>query len=271
VGAAIDGKLRVVPSLKTIESEFIAVVDLSRSMLEGFISLYQSAPVRDRSGKLNALFFAVAAFLHLAAGMGFRLRVVLSSGKRTAQERGGPPLALMHSTLSRMRSVLRLSRDRAEANRELSQEFNLRTALEVPIGVRTRGVVVVVSDFLDPFPSYRSALHTLSLRHHVILADSASKRDRNYPVPGKHDHEKRRTLVREGARHLEQNTEPRVNNEDTVPPWNDERQRDHKSLVDLAHASGITYRELAKAVGSGGEAGFLRCYRIAFDHLRQLM
>jgi len=271
VGAAMNGKLRVVPAVKTVESEFTVVVDLSRSILEGFVSRERTEQGGIADAKINGLFFSAAAFFHVAARIGFQMRVLYSLDKQWRRDLGGRPEALLAKMLAGIRDVLTASRNRAEADPGNVQHFNLHTALGVPLSLQARGVIAVLSDFLDPFATYGAILGRLAGRNHVILADVALDRDRSYPVPTLKDQFRGFMEVRGGARHLEQGTQTRQHFKSAVQKWNFLAQKDHRALVTLAQRRGMRYCPMTAAVGAGKQEGFRRCYRIAAASLGQLL
>ncbi|HEY6764290.1 MAG TPA: hypothetical protein VI386_05920 [Candidatus Sulfotelmatobacter sp.] len=271
--AIATGELRLVQAHHTVESEFVALVDLSRSMLEGFFDPWVM-PIRRQydAVKVPPLFYTVAAFLYLAASLGFRMRVICSQGRHIHEERFGAISSLLNVTLGRMRIALIDSQRRAAHDSSLSEPFNLAVALHAALRVRVRSVILVVSDFLDPFDDYHRLLAEVARRHHVILADVASGADHDYPAPRWFDLESQRVLMREGARHLEHNTLPRPNSSRRVREWNTARLKDKIALRQAVKRMNVFYEPIGAAVWSKYPrfGDFLRSYMLAFQRLQAL-
>jgi len=270
--AIAAGELRLVQAVNTVESEFVAVVDLSRSILAGFFEPWVTpAPAYDVI-KVPPLFYAVAAYVYLAAGLGFRLRVICSQGFHTHEERSSNVASLLDATVRRMRAAMLDAQRTANANQALVEPFNLAFALRAVLGVRVRSVVLVVSDFLDPVTDYARFLTEAACRHYVILADLASTVDRDFPVPKWFDRESQRVELREGARHLELNTLPHSIPRQRVRVWNADRLNDYKALRQIARATNAVYHGVGAARWSTQPRfnDFLRCYMTALRQLQAL-
>ncbi len=148
------------------ELETTLVVDLTGSMSFGTTSWE----------KRELALSVAAAFGHLAQGPGDRVgAVVLSSaGVRRVPPRAGRTalLALMHVLLQVPRS---------EGRGPLLAE-GLRAAVDPP---RRRGLVVVVSDLLDPArPGWGEPLTRLAQRHDVVVAEVLDPRELALPDVG---------------------------------------------------------------------------------------
>lgn len=119
---------------------------------------------------------AVAAVGFLTAGAGNRLgaEVMLPSGLRRFPARTGR--AHLHGLL---RTLLAIPRATAGPQVSLSDSLNgLHRAL------RRRGLVVVVSDFLDDPASWEPALRLLALRQQVIAIEVTDPRELTLPNVG---------------------------------------------------------------------------------------
>ena len=148
------------------ELETTLLVDLTPSMSFGTA----------RSEKRDVAIALAAAVGHLASGPGDRLgAVVLSDGVRRLPPRAGRSavLALLHVLLQTPRSEGR-GPGLAEA---------LRALLDPP---RRRGLVVVVSDLLDPAGAdgWGPPLRRLAQRHDVIVAEIVDPRELELPDVG---------------------------------------------------------------------------------------
>jgi len=272
LGAALRGELRIVPSIRVIETQFVVVVDVSRSMLAGFIARRVEAMTAADTAKLRALFFVVAAYLHLAAGLGFRVRVVYARGTRTfVESTGGTPRQVLLAVLARMRAMLLQGHRQTELPSVRREPFTLSSALRTPLAVAMRSVVLVVSDFLDPLPGYRAALASLTARHAVLLADVATAPDRMVPLPDQHAAQAvKGLLVPELGRHLEHDISGHALRIGPLKAWNRERREDWDGLRTLARHGGAAYDYVNTLVRDSDANGFARCYGLAFGHLRRL-
>jgi len=147
------------------ELETTLVVDLSGSMSFG----------TSQWEKRELAVSVAAAFAHLARGPGDRAGalVLSSTGLRRVPPRAGrqATLALLHVLLSTPRSDGR-GPGLAEA---------LRHVLDPP---RRRGLVVVVSDLLDPAQVWGPPLHRVAQRHDVIVAEVLDPRELELPDVG---------------------------------------------------------------------------------------
>ena len=165
------------------ELETTLVVDLTASMSFGTA----------RCEKREVAIALAAAFGHLAGRPGDRLgAVVLSDAVRRVPSRSGrlATLALLQ--------ILRTTRPSDVAGPALAE--GLRAVASPP---RRRGLVVVISDLLDPGvpggePSWSSPLRTLARRHDVVVAEVVDPRELELPSVGV-----LRLVDPETGRHLE--------------------------------------------------------------------
>jgi uncharacterized protein (DUF58 family) len=168
------------------ELETTLLVDLTASMSFGTA----------RTEKREVAVALAAAFGHLAGGPGDRLgAVVLSDRVRRVPARPGrlASLALLH--------VLQSTRAADGAGPSLAD--GLRAVAGPP---RRRGLVVVMSDLLEPGPvegepSWAAPLRTLGRRHDVVVAEVVDPRELELPAVGV-----LRLVDPETGRHLEVQT-----------------------------------------------------------------
>lgn len=269
--AAVTGRLRLVPAVRTLESELVVVVDLSRSMLGGFFDLRRSGGAADGSARLGGLFATVACFLDLAAELGFRRRVILCWGRRLVEERPRAAEDFVPRVLSGMRELLVRRHRRAERHPGAVETFHMAAGLRAALAPRGPRVVVVVSDFLDPFATYRGTLLELLARYPVVLVDVAPTEERSFPVPDFFNFESRRIALREGARHLEEGTWPKRLVRRDVRSWNADRRTDQRRLRAATRRGGLHVRLGPRLVGGAGRPrDFALCHDLAFDALNRL-
>lgn len=171
------------------ELETTLLVDLTASMSFGTA----------RNEKRDVAVALAAAFSHLATGPGDRLgAVVMGDELRRVPARPGrlASLALLHV----------LQGTRPSEGRGPSLADGLRAVANPP---RRRGLVVVVSDLLDPGPvheepSWAGPLRTLARRHDVVVAEVVDPRELTLPSVGV-----LRLVDPESGRHLEVQTASR--------------------------------------------------------------
>lgn len=269
--AAVTGRLRLVPAVRTLESELTVVVDLSRSMLGGFFDPRVPGASDDGSARMGGLFGTVACFLHLAAELGFRRRVILSWGRRIVEQRPSSAEDFVPVVLAEMRK--RLMHLHGMAERYLTEEepFHLATGLRAVSASRGPRVILVVSDFLDPLATYRTGLLELLTRSPVVLVDVAPARERSFPVPRRFIFESPRVNLREGARHLEVGTRPRQLTRREIRRWNADRRMDLRGLRATVRRHGF-HVGLGPhlAGGSRRQRDFALCHDLALDTLNRL-
>ena len=168
------------------ELETTVLVDLSASMSFGTTQ----AEKRDVALALSA------AFLHLGSRPGDRVRATVlgADGIRTLPPRSGRDGALLM-----LHTLLR--QPRAAGPGPL-----LGSALAGVAAARTRrGLVVVVSDLLDPVDSWSRPLRILGTRHDVVVAQVVDRRELVLPSAGT-----LRLVDPESGRHLEVATTPKL-------------------------------------------------------------
>jgi hypothetical protein len=266
---ALTGGLRVIPAVQTVESEFVVVVDLSRSMLEGFIDPRRESLSRTDTAKLRALFYTVASFVHLAGRLGFRIKVMLSQGRNIFRGRATPSSGLLQSTLTRMRNRLLASHKALSENPEEREDRNTMIALRATHALRARSIVLIVSDFLDPWEEYVGGLDAILKRHVVILADVSTHLTRHFPVPGWWDFKAMGLPLREGPWHLEDGTHPRLIGIKLAENWNFARRADLLELRAASRRAASSYLPVGGAM-ENASAAFVRCYGLAHQELQGL-
>ena len=256
--AILREDMRLIQSVHHGESRFALIVDLSRSMLSGCLMggdmIELHSPAR---AKLQCLFLAVSVYLRIAEASGFVLRAIFLHGHAPCQEPPSAPRNFMQQVLYSMHQRLLESYRVADTQPDDREPFLLRSGCRMALTHRNRGVVVIVSDFLDPLEDYESEVVQVIGRHRVILVDVAAERDRNFPLPGWRDVEARRVPCREGARHLEEGTEPITLDAHKIRAWNVQRQAERARLESVVRrlngqfvtCKGETYQQCyAKAI-----------------------
>lgn len=241
--ALLNGDLHARRTSPTVEIEMVLVVDLSRSMLTGGTSDGdRGVPV-----KLGALYSVVAALLALGAASKFTMRVILASGGAVLDRRTRQPRDFLARILVTMSDELSRRWRASLLAPGASEPFSLAAGLTAAIERRSRGLVVVASDFLDPLNDdeaietatpYTRPLATLLAHHRVILADLAAPEDLAFPMPARFDFNARRVPVREGARHVELGCAPRVVCRHEIARWNERRAADRAQLEGLVRTRG---------------------------------
>jgi uncharacterized protein (DUF58 family) len=147
------------------ELETTVLIDLSASMSFG------SA----RAEKRDVALSLAAAFLHLGSRPGDRVHATVlgADGIRALPPRGGRDGALLM-----LHTLLR--QPRATAGGPL-----LGQALAGVAAARTRrGLVVVVSDLLDPVDTWSRPLRIIGTRHDVVVAQVVDRRELALPAVG---------------------------------------------------------------------------------------
>ncbi len=243
--SVLNGELRAVRSVLLAESECVLILDLSRSIYSGCVGVEWGAdPDGPEWAKLEALYNAAAAFLGVAEAARFSLRIVSIHGGGFSEDRARSHHGWVASALAVMSRHLVATFRAAELCPESVERFALADALCVPLRLKVRSDVVVISDFLDPLgpgpeaPDARSYLEPLAeilARHNVRLIDIARPGvDRDVRLPRfwidvnavQADH-------REGARHLELGLSERRNTRAAVREWNATRDADRRRLDTL--------------------------------------
>ncbi len=258
--AILREDMRLVQAVHRAEAPFVAVLDLSRSMLFGCLDgPPPTDPADPTTTKLQALFVAAGAFLKLAEPSGFVTRAVYLHGRTPEEHRA----AARHFTQQVLQSMVRRLADsyrRAVTDHDDREDFLLAAGLKLSLARRRRGIVVVVSDFLDPFDSYAGPLTQVMALHQVVLVDVATHHDRNYPVGRWYDILALGGTSREGARHLENGTRERSLAREEIEKWNANRQADRRNLETLARRHNV---HIVPAIG----LSFRKCYLRAFAEL----
>ena len=164
---ARTGETHVRTTVAERELETMLLVDLSASMSFGTAT----------AEKREVAIAVAAAFLHLAKGPGDRVGALLvtAEGLRALPPRGGAAGA--YATLS---ALLRQPRALAGASEPtLAEALRRASVLQ-----RRRGVVVLVSDLLEPPEQWVRPLGRLAARHDVVVAQVVDRRERELPAVG---------------------------------------------------------------------------------------
>jgi len=188
--------------------------------------------------KIESLYTATATYLKLGESAGFSLKVIGISGVQVVELRPRTSRNFAQHVLFHMSEHLVRTYERAEIDWSSQEPFLMKAGLAMTTPLRHRGIVVVVSDFLDPVVHFQQVLSQVMGRHRVVLVDVASRTDREFPVPRWWELEARRTPVWEGARHLEEGTTPGFLRAPTISRWNADRKRDRKALSNLVKLYG---------------------------------
>ena len=238
--ALLNGTLRVVQSPLDADAEFVAIIDLSRSMLsECFGDALDKT--NELSQKLMSLLGGVAVFVALAESAGFPIRVLGVQGRQLFEARCRTPRDFAQRVLSQIATAL--TRNFAETlHNPLSVEpFSLRRGCAAAVSVPAPAVITIFSDFLDPLKAaaptvdegYEDPLRQLLARHQVILIDVSSEEDNSFPEPGRWDFEARRLPCMVGARRIELGMEPRYLTKSLIDSWKNERKEEQSQLKKL--------------------------------------
>ena len=95
------------------------------------------------------------------------------------------------------------------------------------------GVMILISDFLDPVESYSGKLKQLARTHRIILVDVATPLDRSFPIAKRWEINAQSLPLWEGARHLEKQPHPLAVSARTAREWNSEQAANLEQLTDL--------------------------------------
>jgi len=240
--SVLNGELRVARSVLLAESDCVLILDLSRSVFSGCLGAeWGDDPDGPEWAKLTAVYNTAAAFLGVAEAARFSLRVVYIHGGGFTEDRARSHSGCVARALSVMSRHLVETFREAERRPDSIERFALGDALSVPLRLKVRSDVVVISDFLDPLspgpeaPDARSYFEPLAetlARHNVLLVDIARPGvDRDVRAP-RHwiDVNQVQNDHREGARHLEQGLSGRWNTRAAVRAWNAARDADRRRL-----------------------------------------
>lgn len=165
---ARTGETHVRTSIAERELETLLLVDLSTSMSFGTAI----------AEKREVAIAVAAAFLHLAKGPGDRVGALLvgEQGLQALPPRGGAAGAYL--TLS---ALMRQPRATATGDGVPGLAEGLRAAAARQ---RRRGLVVVVSDLLDPPEQWARPLRSLAVRNDLVVAQIVDRRERELPRAG---------------------------------------------------------------------------------------
>jgi len=207
--AVAENSLRVIQSRLFTESEFIIVIDLSRSMLAGSLPKGGKKSLekpRIEIKKIESIYYAVTNFLSVAESARFVLRVIYINGGKFEQERYRNAKDYAQRALAIMNQGLKRTYNATEKDPASIEDYAMGPALQSIFPVKVKSLVVVISDFLDPFDRYSSALAEVMTRHNTMLIDVASREDRDFPIPDSYAREAQKVKVREGARRMVEGT-----------------------------------------------------------------
>jgi len=230
--AILAGRMRLIQSILLVESEFIVVVDLSPSILGGCFS--DRGGIVDRTtsveSSLGSLCCAVGAFIELAEASRFAIRVLYMHGDRIGEDRARNPQDFLQRVTATMRQSLLKTYGQCEERPDWQPQrpFLLQAALNCVLAVRSPSVLVVISDFLDPFDRYKRSLAEVMARHRVLLVDVCP--GRILPEPTWAEYDVVSVRLREGPWHAEEGTQARFLTRQEVQNWNRERRNDEAGL-----------------------------------------
>nr|WP_231134498.1 DUF58 domain-containing protein [Motilibacter deserti] len=163
---ARTGETHIRTTIAERELETTLVLDLSTSMSFGTAT----------AEKRDVGIAVAAAFLHMAKGPGDRVGALLvgNDGIRALPPRAGSAGA--YATLSAM---LRQPRETGPSGDRLAAALRAAGARQ-----RRRGLVVVVSDLLEPVEQWERPLRTVAARHDVVVVQVVDRRERELPAVG---------------------------------------------------------------------------------------
>lgn len=250
-----SGMLRTIPARQDVLGECVTLTDLSMSMLSGAYGAIDTASMQSPvNNKIAAMLAGAACANALAEGSGFALRsVCIRQGGRItdvlrAQRPNGFALRVLDQSERHLIELFRGAHLRAD-----EPHTTLRQGLQHVIReVRGKGVVIIISDFLEGHESFRNALQEVMARHKVVLLDVASPRDRSFP-----ESEAGPDLFTFGARHLEDGLFERANTSYHIKEWNAKVRANSARIDALLHGrarrvllSGRTFQDISRTVRS---------------------
>lgn len=232
--ALANGLLRTVPARREVTGECVTLVDLSRSMLSGCLADPLStggSAAAILASKIAISLCAAASVQAAAGGAQFALRaVLLRRGGGVADVLKSPrPQGFSVRVIDQMQNhYVELFRSAQPPHGECPEpQTSIRQGLHhVLREVRGKGLVVIVSDFLEPFASWRGVLLEVMARHRVLLLDVSAELDVRWPETAVNP-----DLVLEGARHLEDAIFERDNRLADIRAWN-EAARTNLAAID---------------------------------------
>ena len=206
------------------------------------------------NNKIAAMLAGAACANALAEGSGFALRSVCirRGGGVTdvlrAQRPNGFALRVLDQSERHLIELFRGAHLRAD-----EPHITLRQGLQHVIReVRGKGVVIIISDFLEGHESFRNALQEVMSRHKVVLLDVASPHDHSFP-----ESEAGPDLFTFGARHLEDGLFERANTSYHIKEWNAKVRANSARIDALLHGrarrvllSGRTFQDISRTVRS---------------------
>ncbi len=251
--ALVTGRLRTVPARREVTGECVTLVDLSRSMLSGCLaeaSGQGEMAVSGSTGKLSASLAAAASVQAAAGGAQFSLRAALlrEGGAITDVLRSPRPLGFSERVVDKMlhHYVEAFRCAQPPLGESPEPQTSIRQGLQhVLREVRGRGLVVIVSDFLEPVASWRGVLLEVMARHRVLLLDVGTDLDRHWPEDAVNPNP-----VLEGARHLEDGVFSRSNRLADIREWNDEVSANHTGIDRIIRGRAARHRLCGASIRS---------------------
>jgi len=227
------GLIKVNQWQQYVEKELVLVLDASRSMLSGIFMCPTSLP-----DKLINYFHTLTSLLSIANAKRFKLKVIIAFNGTHKELICDHKESYLGQITEHLKQIWFQSLNNYKDN--MAESDALQSALSHVLLLKNKALVIVLSDFLEPITSYDFRLQQLMKKHHTILADIASKEDRDYPVP-RFFHYRYSSIPRwDGARDLEKSAlTPVCNTKESIKKWNSEQQQNFTALINLANANQI--------------------------------
>ena len=163
-----NGWLRTIPARQDVLGECVTLIDMSLSVLSDAMGdMEESSMQSPVNNKIAALLAGAACVNALAEGSGFALRTVCirRGGAITDVLRAQRPQGFALRVLDKAEAHL-VELFRGAHVTPSERQTTIRQGLQhVMREVRGKGVVVIISDFLEGHETYRSALQDTLARH----------------------------------------------------------------------------------------------------------